>query len=97
MNDGLPEDEQVNIFPYTLHYVYYEQYLTMWEDTGFLLGVSMAAIVSVTFVFAGFSIRSTAVITIVIIMVLVNLMGMMYWWEIQVRFKYLPTILIRAH
>ncbi len=60
--------------------MYYEQYLTMWEDTGLLLGVSLAAIVTITFCLLGFDVFSTACVSAIIGMVLVDLMGMMYWW-----------------
>ena len=53
VNRDLPIDQQVNIFPYSLTYVYYEQYLTMWDETIFSLGVSVAAIFGVTLLLLG--------------------------------------------
>ena len=79
VNTGLSEEQQINIFPYTLHYVYYEQYLTMWEDTWFLLGISLAAVVSVVTCLLGFDVSSVAAVTAIVVMVLVDEMGLMYW------------------
>lgn len=83
VNRGLPEDQQVPIFPYSLFYVYYEQYLTMWKDALFSLGISVASIFVVTFLLLGLDIVAASIIIVVIIMIVVDLMGIMYWWNIQ--------------
>ncbi|KAJ8409784.1 hypothetical protein AAFF_G00218430 [Aldrovandia affinis] len=43
-----------HVFPYSVFYVFYEQYLTIAYDTAFNLGVSLAAIFVVTTVLLGF-------------------------------------------
>lgn len=83
MNDGLPETEQINIFAYSLTYVYYEQYLTMWEETIFSLCISVVAIFGVTLVLLGLDIVSSLIIMGTIVMIIIDLMGIMYWWGIQ--------------
>lgn len=40
-------------FPYSIFYVFYEQYLTIWYDTLFSLGLSLLAIFVVTFLLTG--------------------------------------------
>lgn len=57
INEGLPEENQINVFPYSIFYVFYEQYLTMWEDTLKSLGVSLLAIFVVTYILMGFDLR----------------------------------------
>lgn len=71
------------VFSYSVFYVFYEQYLTMWRDTLESLLVSLLAIFCVTFVLMGFDLASSAVILLVITMILVNMFGLMFWWEIQ--------------
>ncbi|CAH0564150.1 unnamed protein product, partial [Brassicogethes aeneus] len=71
------------VFPYSVFYVFYEQYLTMWPDTLKSLGISLLAIFVVTFLFMGLDLFSSVVVIITISMILVNLGGLMYWWDIS--------------
>ncbi|KAK9885215.1 hypothetical protein WA026_010720 [Henosepilachna vigintioctopunctata] len=74
--------EYVEVFPYSIFYVFYEQYLTSWRDTLFSLGISLSAIFVVTFLLMGFDIFSSTVVLITILMIVTNLFGLMYWWHI---------------
>ncbi|CAH1236520.1 unnamed protein product [Diabrotica balteata] len=80
--DNLTKTIGVEVFPYSVFYVFYEQYLTMWPDTLFSLGVSVLAICIVTFLLMGLDIFSSIVVIITISMIIVNLGGLMYWWHI---------------
>ena len=57
MNIGRDPEEHVNVFPYSVFYVFYEQYLTMWQDTLNSIGVSLATIFVVTFFLMGMDLR----------------------------------------
>lgn len=72
----------VEVFPYSVFYVYYEQYLTMWPDTLKSIGISLLAIFVVTFLLMGLDIFSSLVVIITISMIVVNIGGLMYWWHI---------------
>ncbi|XP_076272104.1 Niemann-Pick type C-1a isoform X2 [Rhynchophorus ferrugineus] len=72
----------VEVFPYSVFYVFYEQYLTMWPDTLQSIGISLLAIFVATFLLMGLDIFSSIVVLITISMILVNLGGLMYWWHI---------------
>ena len=74
--------EKVEVFPYSIFYVYYEQYLTMWRDVLVSLSISIGAIFVVTFILLGLDIHSSIVVLITIIMILVDLFGLMYLWNI---------------
>lgn len=82
---GVTEDEiaKVKVFPYSVFYVFYEQYLTMWPDTIQSMGYSVLAIFIVTYVLMGFDIHSSTVVIITITMIVINLGGLMYWWNIS--------------
>lgn len=82
---GVAEDEidQISVFPYSVFYVFYEQYLTMWPDTIQSMGYSVLAIFIVTFVLMGFDIHSSIVVIITITMIVINLGGLMYFWNIS--------------
>lgn len=69
--------------PYSYPDVFYEQYLTMWPDTVKSLGISIGAIFLVTFLFLGLDFYSALIVAVTILMIIVNLMAMMYWWEIS--------------
>lgn len=72
----------VEVFPYSVFYVFYEQYLTMWPDTLYSIGISLFAIFVVTFLLMGLDIFSSVVVIITITMIVVNIGGLMYWWHI---------------
>ena len=82
INNGVPEENHVKIFPYSIFYVFYEQYLTMWEDTMKSVGISLASIFLVTFILMGFDLLSSVIILIVLMSILSNLGAMMYFWHI---------------
>uniref|UniRef100_A0A8C8JJY3 SSD domain-containing protein n=1 Tax=Oncorhynchus tshawytscha TaxID=74940 RepID=A0A8C8JJY3_ONCTS len=71
------------VFPYSVFYVFYEQYLTIVYDTVFQLGVSLAAIFAVTAVLLGFELWSGVLVSITIAMILVNMFGVMWLWDIS--------------
>ncbi|KOB77248.1 Niemann-Pick C1 protein [Operophtera brumata] len=73
----------VNVFPYSVFYVFYEQYLTMWPDTLKSMGISVLSIFIVTFLLMGFDLFSALVVVITITMIVVNIGGLMYWWGIS--------------
>ena len=82
VNNGTEPDKHVNIFPYSVFYVFYEQYLTMWRDTLQSLTISLAAIFLVTFILMGFDFVSSFINLLIIILIVLNLGGLMYWWHI---------------
>ncbi len=82
LNQGL-EKEEVKVFPYSLFYVFYEQYLTIWEDAGRALGISLAAVFAVVILFTGVNIFAAAVTFVIILLTLVNIAGSMYWLGIS--------------
>lgn len=69
--------------PYSYPDVFYEQYLTMWPDTVKSLGISIGAIFLVTFLFLGLDFYSALIVAVTILMIIVDLMAMMYWWDIS--------------
>ncbi|XP_023671417.1 NPC intracellular cholesterol transporter 1 [Paramormyrops kingsleyae] len=78
-----PQGKNYSVFPYSVFYVFYEQYLTIAADTAFNLGVSLAAIFVVTTVLLGFELWSAVMVCITIAMILVNMFGVMWLWSIS--------------
>ena len=54
----------------------------MWRDTLQSVGISFLAIFLVTFLLTGFDIFSALIVLLVVWMIITNLGGMMYWWDI---------------
>ncbi|CAB3234366.1 unnamed protein product [Arctia plantaginis] len=73
----------VDVFPYSVFYVFYEQFLTMWPDTLKSLAISLLSIFVVTFLLMGFDMYLALVVVITITMIIVNLFGVMHWWGIS--------------
>lgn len=74
---------KASVRPYSYPDVFYEQYLTMWPDTVKSLGISIGAIFIVTFLFLGLDFYSALIVAVTILMIIVDLMAMMYWWDIS--------------
>ncbi|XP_042237076.1 NPC intracellular cholesterol transporter 1-like [Homarus americanus] len=74
--------KDIEIFPYSVFYVFYEQYLTMWHDALVSLSISICSVFIVMFVLT-FDIISSLIILVTICMIIVDMMGMMYWWNIS--------------
>lgn len=72
----------VNVFPYSVFYVFYEQYLTMVEDTLTSLSISLSSVFIVTLILGGLDIKTAIVTTFTILLILINLVGLMYWWSV---------------
>lgn len=70
-------------FMYSVFYVFYEQYLTIISDTALNLGVSLAAIFLVSAVLLGFEVWSAVLVSFTIAMILVNMFGVMWLWNIS--------------
>ncbi|KAG9278769.1 Niemann-Pick C1 protein [Astyanax mexicanus] len=71
------------VFPYSVFYVFYEQYLTIVHDTALNLGVSLVAILTVSTVLLGFELWSAMLVTLTIAMILINMFGVMWLWGIS--------------
>ncbi|XP_055927893.1 NPC intracellular cholesterol transporter 1-like isoform X2 [Argiope bruennichi] len=84
----------VRVFPYSIVHPFFEQYLTMWPDTFNSLSYSILAIFIVTFLFLGLDFYSAFIVVITIVMIIVNLMGLMYWWNISLNAVSLVNLVV---
>ncbi|GFO29709.1 niemann-pick c1 protein [Plakobranchus ocellatus] len=71
------------IFPYSVFYVFYEQYLTIVENSFLNIAYCMAAILLISFILLGFDLSSAIIVVLTILMIIVDITGMMYLWGIQ--------------
>ncbi|XP_074056173.1 NPC intracellular cholesterol transporter 1-like [Macrotis lagotis] len=77
------QDKNYRVFPYSVFYVFYEQYLTIVGDTIFNLGISLGAIFLVTAILLGGDLWSSVIMCVTIAMILVNMFGVMWLWGIS--------------
>ncbi|XP_063588183.1 NPC intracellular cholesterol transporter 1-like [Penaeus indicus] len=87
--------KDVRVFPHSSFYVYYEQYLTMWADTGVSLGVSVASVFGVMLLLT-FDLASSLIVLVTIAMIVVDMMGMMFWWGISLNAVSLVNLVMTA-
>ncbi|KAL1502244.1 hypothetical protein ABEB36_007416 [Hypothenemus hampei] len=73
----------VEIFPYSVFYVFYEQYLTIWTDLLESLSYSILLVFVVSFIITGLDIFSACVIILTVLMIILHMMGFMYLWNIS--------------
>lgn len=75
--------EKLQVFPYSFTYVFYEQYLTIWQQTFRNLSISVATIFVVTYLLLGCDLYISSVVVGTIGSIIIDLMGLMYFWDIQ--------------
>ncbi|XP_050343987.1 NPC intracellular cholesterol transporter 1 homolog 1b-like [Nymphalis io] len=77
-NTGL----DVEVFPYSVFYIYFEQYLYAWRDTFTALGFSLLGVLVINLFVTGFNFLITFALVVTVVMVIVEMMGIMYIWNI---------------
>lgn len=75
--------KDVKVFPYSIFYVFYEQYLTMWNDVAISLGLSLLTVFLVTLTVTGFDFVSALMVLYMVALVLVNMGGLMWLFNIS--------------
>uniref|UniRef100_W8BF01 Niemann-Pick C1 protein n=1 Tax=Ceratitis capitata TaxID=7213 RepID=W8BF01_CERCA len=84
----------VSIFPYCVFFVFYEQYLTIWDDTLFSLGIAILTIFLVTLLITGLDLPSSLMVTFMVLIILINMLGMMWAWGITLNAVSLVNLVV---
>ena len=71
------------VFPYSVFYVFYDQYLNIWSNLIFNLSLSFLAVFLITCILLGFDIHTSILILICIFMIIIDMFGVMYLWNIE--------------
>ncbi|KAJ5758509.1 Patched [Penicillium odoratum] len=74
--DGLSKEHNIDIFPYSKFYIFFDQYVSIVQLTGTLLGSAVAIIFLITSAILG-SVATGAVITTTVVMTVVDIIGTM--------------------
>ncbi|KAL5104238.1 NPC intracellular cholesterol transporter 1 [Taenia crassiceps] len=71
------------VFPYSVFYVFYEQYLGIQHETALQLSVCLAAITLITLLLLGLNFAATLIILLGVACIDVSLLGLMCLWSIN--------------
>jgi Niemann-Pick C1 protein len=74
--NSISEEHNIDVFPYSKHYVFFDQYSSIVRLTATLLAVAMAIIFVLTSILLG-SLLTGAVVALTVIMILVDIIGVM--------------------
>jgi Niemann-Pick C1 protein len=74
--DGLSREHKIDVFPYSKFYIFFDQYVSIVQLTGTLLGSAVAIIFVLTSAILG-SVATGAVITTTVVMTVVDIIGTM--------------------
>ena len=74
--DGISAKHNVSVFPYSKFYIFFDQYATIINLTGTLLGCALALILVISSILLG-SLATGAVVTMTVIMIVVDIIGTM--------------------
>jgi hypothetical protein len=76
-------DLKYNFYISSVFYVFYDQYLTIWRDLIVNLSLSFTAVFLVTCILLGFDIHTSLIIILCVLMIIIDMFGVMYLWDIQ--------------
>ncbi len=96
LNASITDEDlnKIGVFAYSVFYVFYDQYLTIWHDTVFNLSISIAAILIVSIILLGIDFHTAFLVTFTIIMITINMFGAMYVMNIELNAVSLVNIVI---
>lgn len=71
------------VFPYSVFHVFYEQYLDLIRQASVHLLISLCGVFTITLLLLDLNLQAAFVVGVTILMILVDLMGIMYFWNIS--------------
>lgn len=87
-------ETRYEVFPYSVFYVFFEQYLTIWEDMVRMLGISVVAVFFIVLFMMGFDFASSFIILVMVVLILTNMGGLMYLWNISLNAISLVNLIV---
>ena len=72
----------INMYPYSIFHIFFEQYLYVVQSSIWLLGGALLGVFAVCWTFTA-SFWASSIILLVVSMILIDLLGVMYLWDIQ--------------
>lgn len=69
----------------------------MWPDTIRSLSLSIAAVFVATFLLLGLDFHSAIIVALAVIAIVINIMGLMYWWNISLNALSLVNLVVVSY
>lgn len=91
--EEIAESTGANVFPYSIHYVFFDQYIHIIAITQEILGLGLAAVLIITALFLG-SWRTGIIVTGVVALTVLSVMGVMGAWNISLNAISLVNLVI---
>lgn len=87
------DGSKVRVSVYSVFYVFYEQYLTIWHDTFKALSVSLASVLAIS-VLGNLGFKATVLLIVSLTSILIHQMAMLYVFEVQLNAVSLVNIVM---
>jgi Niemann-Pick C1 protein len=94
LNENNTSDMKYEVFPYSIFYVFYEQYLTIWQDATMQLILTLVAIFISTFILLSFDLFTALIVTVLIAIIIIDMVGVMFMWNIELNAISLVNLVI---
>lgn len=91
---SLPTDISKTVYPYSVFYIFYEQYLTLKTMAITNLSIGILSIFLVSFVLLGFDAWIASIVILCVTMTMFSLLGLMYFWSIDLNALSLVNLVI---
>lgn len=91
--DGMSEDLGIEIFPYSIFYIFFDQYSTIVSLTAALLGSALGLILVISSLLLG-SVKTGAVITVTVTMIVIDIIGTMAVFNVSLNAVSLVNLII---
>lgn len=91
--NGLKDTTGIDVFPYSVFYIFFDQYSTIVRLTATLLGSALALILIISSLLLG-SVKTGAVVTVTVIMIVTDIIGTMAVFNVSLNAVSLVNLII---
>ena len=91
--DSIAESQNIDVFPYSKFYIFFDQYATIFRLAGTLIGSALAIILVVSSLLLG-SLATGIVVTLTVIMIVVDVLGAMALFSVSLNAISLVNLVI---
>ena len=93
VSNEISTETGLDVYPYAVHYVFFDQYRHIQKMTFMLLGFALLSILGISGVFLG-SIKAALLLTLTVTMIIVHIAGVMVLWNISLNALSLVNLII---
>lgn len=93
ISDEISESTGLKVFPYAVHYIFFDQYASIIKVTMSLVGSALAVIFVIAAIFLG-SLTAAGLVTLTVAMIVIDVAGIMAIWDINLNALSLVNLVI---